>query len=270
VQPTRDINKCCEIKDEILNRKYREHLATLNENKTRDLTDALLKVKLDEEKMDKDCDLIEEDHVIMTMQDVFIAGNETSTTTILWTLVHLITHPKIQAKIHARLDEVVGFDRKPELKDRENLPYIEAVLAETSRLSSVVPLAIPHKSIRDTTLQGYTIPKDTVVILNLWAIHHDEQQWNNPMEFRPERFLDSEGKLRATSDLSYMPFGAGRRACLGEVLAKQEMFLIITGLLQQFEFKSPSEPLKQPLAKDGIVRAPLPFEVCIRKRIGAK
>lgn len=267
IQPVRDINKCCEIKDEILNRKYREHHDTLEEGKTRDLTDALLNAKLDEEKMDeKSDDVIEDDHLIMTMQDMFIAGNETSTTTILWTLVHLVTHPKIQAKIRAQLDEVVGFDRKPELKDREKLPYVEAVLAETSRLSSVVPLCIPHKATKDASLQGYFIPKDTVVILNLWAIHHDEKEWKDPWEFRPERFLDSDGKMRDTSKLSYMPFGAGRRVCLGEALAKQEMFLVICGLLQQFEFKAPKEPFKEPAGKDGIVRAPAPFEVCMRKR----
>ncbi|XP_031574308.1 steroid 17-alpha-hydroxylase/17,20 lyase-like [Actinia tenebrosa] len=267
IQAVRDINKCCEIKDKILNRKYHEHLATLKEGKTGDLTHALLTAKLDEEKTDmKSDDVIEDDHVIMTMQDVFIAGNETITTTILWTLVHLVTHPKIQAKIHAQLDEVVGFDRKPELKDKENLPYVEAVLAETSRLSSVAPLSIPHKATKDTSLQGYTIPKDTVVFLNLWAIHHDEKQWKDPMEFVPERFLDSDGKMRETSKLSYMPFSAGRRVCLGKALARQEMFLFICGLLQQFEFKAPTEPFKEPAGKDGIVRTPLPFEVCMRKR----
>ena len=267
IQPVRDLNKCCEIKDEILDRKYHEHLATLDEDKTRDLTDALLKAKLDEERMDvKSRDVIDDDHVIMTMQDMFIAGNETSTTTILWTLVQLVTHPKVQAKIHAQLDEVVGFDRKPELKDREHLPYVEAVIAETSRLSTAVPLSIPHKATRDTCLQGYSIPKDTVVIINLWSIHHDEKEWQDPMEFRPERFLDSDGKMLDTSKLSYMPFGAGRRVCLGEALAKQNMFLVICGLLQQFEFNAPKEPFKEPEGKDGIVRTPMPFEVCMRKR----
>ncbi|KAK3730812.1 hypothetical protein QZH41_001171 [Actinostola sp. cb2023] len=261
IKPARDIKNCCTVKDEILNRKYREHFETFDENVTRDLTDALIKVKLEEENVDGN-DVINEDHVIMTIQDVFIAGNETSTTTILWTLIHLMCHPQIQAKLHAEIDDVLGFDRMPEIKDRERLPYVEAVLAETARLSSVVPLSVPHKSTRHTTLDKYDIPKDTTVLLNLWAIHHDERQWDDPMEFRPERFLDSEGRMRDVSKLSYMPFSAGRRVCLGETMARQEMFLLVTGMLQEFEFSSPPDAAIQQLqGTHGIVRMPEDFQM---------
>lgn len=201
------------------------------------------------------------------MQDMFIAGNETSTATILWSLVHLMSYPDIQAKIHRQIDDVIGYDRMPELNDRKQLPLIEAVLNETSRLSSVVPLSIPHKTTRETSLGKYAIPRDTTILVNLWAIHHDEREWDEPMLFKPERFLDSDGKLKDVSKMSYMPFSAGRRICLGEALAKQMMFLVLTGILQQFQFVSPPGcDIEMTKGADGIVRRPEHFELCLKKR----
>ena len=101
------------------------------------------------------------------------------------------------------------------------------------RFETLVPMSVPHRAVCDTTLAGYEIPKNTIVMANLMALHNDEDIWGDPKKFRPERFLDTNGKLDLKKDFS-LPFGAGRRICAGETFARNTMFLCITALLQNF------------------------------------
>ena len=135
------------------------------------------------------------------------------------------------------------------------------------RCSSLAPL-FGHKTTCDTTLSGYHIPKDTTVLLNIWAINHDEREWEDPDEFNPNRFLDSDGHFTGTTKMSYMPFGAGRRVCLGESLAKTELFLLSATLLQKFKFENPPEcPLPDLQGgTDGLVVSPKPFKIIAKER----
>ena len=109
------------------------------------------------------------------MGEVFIAGMETTATTLCWALMYLIHNPDIQQRLHQELDQVIGPDRLPELDDEKNLPYLEATITETLRLSPIAALSVPHKTTVDTTLQGYSVPKGTTVLTNLWSLHHDPE-----------------------------------------------------------------------------------------------
>lgn len=144
--------------------------------------------------------------------------------------------------------------------------YTEASLREILRLETLVPSSIPHRALRDTTLAGFKIPKDTIVQTGLFAFHKDKDIWQDADNFRPERFLNEDGTLNLKKDIS-LPFGAGRRLCAGETFARNTMFLCIAALLQSFTLK-PSEG-KLPDLEDtdcGIARMPKDFWVKLESR----
>ena len=262
------LKETCQERDELVGRIYREHVKTNRIDNPQDLTDALLKAKKEAEDEDSSVkEFLTDENLIMTMAEVFMAGLETTASTLCWALLYLIHNPEVQQMLHQELDQVIGPDRLPELEDKKNLPYLEATITETLRLSSLVPLSVPHKTTVDTTLQGYSIPKGTTVLINLWSLHHDPQNWDDPEAFRPERFLDEEGHFAPPKADRFLPFSAGRRVCLGESLARIELFLVLARLLHSFKFENPPGsdlPTLKPI--NGIVLMPQPFSVCALKR----
>lgn len=264
----RRLKRAVKERDMILVRKYKEQLETYEPGKIRGFTDALIKVMKEAESDDRQLkSLISEDHVLMSMADMFAAGSETLTSTLLWVILLFNNYPGVQAKVHRELDEVIGPKRLPSLKDKKSLPYLEATLAEVLRVRPVAPLGVPHKALVDTTLNGYNIPRDTTLILNLWAIHHDPKHWENPSEFDPERFLDKNGNVVNPASMSYLPFSAGRRVCLGELLAKAELFLFVAQLMHQFKIENPPGcPLPSLEGDIGMGLKPKPYKVCIKRR----
>ncbi|KAK2103410.1 cytochrome P450 1 sub A member 2 [Saguinus oedipus] len=143
-------------------------------------------------------------------------------------------------------DTMIGKGQWPRLSDRPQLPYLEAFILETFRHSSFVPFTIPHRrgppvvTTRDTTLNGFYIPKECCVFINQWQVNHDPQLWGDPSEFRPERFLTAKGTaLNKPLSEKILLFGLGKRRCIGEVLGKWEVFLFLAILLQQLEFSVP-------------------------------
>ncbi|KAL9971262.1 hypothetical protein ACROYT_G023768, partial [Oculina patagonica] len=267
-----------ELRDAVLDAKYRQHKKKFDDKKDKkeikinDLTDALLKAFYEAQEEDgKVSQLLTEDHLVMIMNDVFNAGIQSTTATLLWLLAYMVTYPDTQARVHAEMDKLIGRYRKPRLEDRGHLPYLESTVAEILRIATTTPLSIPHKSTRDSTLGGYDIPKDTTIITNFWAIHHDPKEWENPDVFNPERFLDADGKFSAsgpTGFRSYLPFSAGRRVCLGESLAKTELFLASSRLLHQFTFeRAPGQPMPDLTGHVGVVFAPGSYKISIKNRI---
>ncbi|XP_072039612.1 cytochrome P450 2J4-like [Amphiura filiformis] len=180
---------------------------------------------------------INEHNMMSTVTQLFAAGSETTVTTLRWALLYMMAYPDIQDKVHQEIDNVVGRNRLPNLSDKEQLPYTEATLMEIQRIASIVPLGVPHYAAEDCALFGYTIPKNTIIMSNIWAIHHDPATWTDPEIFRPERFIT--GDKLAKQPEEYLPFSAGRRVCLGENLAKLELFLFFSQLLHHFTFKKP-------------------------------
>lgn len=269
IQTARDFYRVRDMQSEILNPKFLYHKSTYDSSVIRDFTDALLKAKNEIEEEEEEINkVITDDHLIMTVADVFSAGAETMTTTIRWLIACLVNFPDVQAKTQSEIDNVVGRERLPVLEDRKNLHYLEAVIAETHRFCTVAYLSLPHKATRDSTLNGFHIPKDTVVLFNVWAMHHDEKEWDRPNEFDPSRFLDPKGQLVDIAGVkSFLPFSAGRRVCSGESLAKKELFLVVARLLHQFSFTNPpGSPLPELVGEVGMNHFPKPFQVRVIER----
>ena len=262
------LKECCKERDGMIGKIYREHVEANRVQNPRDLTDTLLKAKKEAEDEDTTAKgFLTDQHLILTMAEIFMAGMETTASTLLWALLYLIHNPNIQDMLHEELDQAVGPNRLPELEDRKVLPFLEATITETLRISSLVPLSVPHKATVDATLQGYHIPKGTTVLVNLWSLHHDPDIWDAPNEFRPQRFLDAGCNFVPPKADLFLPFSAGRRVCLGESLARRQLFLVLARLLHSFKFENPPGcdlPTLEPNV--GIVLMPQPFNVCAIKR----
>ncbi|XP_075816248.1 cytochrome P450 2D27-like [Microtus pennsylvanicus] len=226
----------------------------------RDLTDAFLaemeKAKGNPESSFNDGNL----RAVVT--DLFTAGMVTTSTTLSWALLLMILHPDVQSRVQQEIDEVIGQARRPEMADQARMPYTNAVIHEVQRFGDIVPVNIPHMTSRDIEIQGFLIPKGTTLITNLSSVLKDETVWEKPLHFHPEHFLDAQGHF--VKHEAFIPFSAGRRACLGEPLARMELFLFFACLLQRFSFSVPSGQLRP--SDHGIFALPVtptPYELCV-------
>ncbi|XP_030594643.1 cytochrome P450 2U1 [Archocentrus centrarchus] len=248
-----------------LKRIITKHREALDSGNPRDLTDMYLLEMLAQQTAGEEESSFTEDYLFYIIGDLFIAGTDTTTNSVLWTLLYMVIYPDIQDKVQAEIDEVVGKHRVPSLTDKGSLPFTEATIMEVQRMTVVVPLAIPHMASETTEFRGYTIPKGTVIFANLWSVHRDPTVWDDADRFNPARFLDNEGKLLRKE--CFMPFGIGRRVCMGEQLAKMELFLTVTSLLQAFKFRLPAGKPPPPLhGRFGLTITPCPFTVCVTAR----
>ncbi|NXS18454.1 CP2DR protein, partial [Mystacornis crossleyi] len=214
-----------------------KHMKTWDPANTRDLTDVFLK-EMEKGKAAEE-NGFHYNNLRLVTADLFTAGSETTSTTLRWGLLYMLFHPEIQSKVQAEIDKVIGRERPPTMKDQASMPYTNAVIHEVQRYGDIAPVALPHMTYRDTELQGFFIPKGTTVITNLSSVLKDETVWEKPHEFYPEHFLDANGQF--VKPEAFLPFSAGRRACLGEQLARMELFLFFTTLLQKFTFVLPED-----------------------------
>ncbi|XP_038971683.1 cytochrome P450 81Q32-like [Phoenix dactylifera] len=164
------------------------------------------------------------------------AGTDTSAGTMEWALALLLNHPEALKKAKAEIDMQVGHARLVTDHDLRNLHYLQNVIKETLRLFPAGPLLLPHESSEQCVVQGYSVPRGTMLLVNAYAIQRDPQLWTNPFEFRPERFDEGEGE-----GYKNIPFGSGRRRCPGEGLAMRTMGLALGSLIQCFEWKRTRE-----------------------------
>ena len=132
---------------------------------------------------------------------------------------------------------MVGHGQTPRLIHRNDMNYTNAVLLESMRMSSIAILALPHFALSDVSIGPYIIPKGTTVLASIVSVLLDPEYFTDPHKFIPERFLDSNGKFK--HDEHVIPFGVGKRYCLGQSLAEKEFFLFFTGLMQKFDIESP-------------------------------
>ncbi|KAL1023796.1 hypothetical protein UPYG_G00046290 [Umbra pygmaea] len=243
------------------------HRETVDPANPRDLIDMYL-LEMDAQQAAGEVDSsFSEDYLFYIVGDLFIAGTDTTTNTVLWMLLYMAVYPHIQAKVQEEIDTVVGPDRVPSLTDKGSLPFTEATILEVQRMTVVVPLAIPHMASETTEFRGYTIPKGTMIFPNLWSVHRDSTVWEEPDVFNPSRFLDDQKKLLRNE--CFMPFGIGRRICMGEQLAKMELFLMFTSLMQDFHFRLPEgRPPPKMHGRFGLTLAPCPYTVTVRPRRG--
>lgn len=140
--------------------------------------------------------------------DLFGAGTETTSTTLLWAMMYMVTYPDIQRAIQREIDAVLDEGQPPRWSDRERMPYVQACIHELQRMADIVPFSVPHCTSDDVTLGGYFIPKNTMLLPSLYSAHRDQTLWPEPEKFVPERFLDAEGKLVKREQL--IPFSMGK------------------------------------------------------------
>ncbi|XP_036407372.1 cytochrome P450 2U1-like [Megalops cyprinoides] len=243
-----------------------QHSSSLDPDNPRDLIDMyLVEVAQQKERVGAGETSFSEDYLFYIIGDLFVAGTDTTTNTILWTLLYMCMYPDIQEKVQVEIDSVIGPDRVPSLTDKARLPFTEATIMEVQRMTVVVPLAIPHMASQTTVFRNYTIPKGTVILPNLWSVHRDPTVWDNPDIFNPCRFLDKNGQLLRRE--CFIPFGIGRRVCMGEQLAKMELFLMFSTLMQAFTFRLPEGLPPPPMhGRFGLTLAPCPYTVCVTPR----
>jgi cytochrome P450 len=174
------------------------------------------------------------------LQDLFVAGSDTSSTTVEWAMAELLRNPSSMAKAHDELARVIGLTRSVEESDIDQLPYLQAVVKETFRLHPPGPLLLPRQAQETVTITSYTIPQGSRVLVNVWAMGRDEAIWHEPERFIPERFLGSTLDYKG-GDFELIPFGAGRRVCPGMPLATRMVHMVLATLLNQFEWRLPVE-----------------------------
>ncbi|KAJ6655110.1 hypothetical protein lerEdw1_006014 [Lerista edwardsae] len=245
-------------------KKVKEHEKTLDPNAPRDFVDSFL-LKMEQERSNAKTEFTRE-NLNMTAYDLFIAGTETTSTTLRYILMVLTEHPAVQAEAQQEVDQVIGQDRTPSMKDRLEMPYTEAVIHEAQRCLDLVPLGLTRVVKRDTEIQGFTIPKGSTVFPVLSSALHDHRQFQNPYQFDPKHFLDKNGAFKKNG--ADMPFSAGKRNCVGEGLARMELFLYLTTILQSFHLRPPPGVTKINLKPElsNIGNIPPPVLLCLSPR----
>ncbi|CAG8670626.1 716_t:CDS:2, partial [Cetraspora pellucida] len=206
----------------------------------------------------KDEGILDDLDIIYLVYVIFAAGTDTISSSLTWISAALANNPEVQYKAHQELDRVIGHSRLPEVSDELNIPYTRAIIKESQRYCAPIYLGLPHGIEEDDEYNGYHIPANSVVILNQYGIHMDEKRYENPKEFKPERFLGVTESSAALANGSYenrdhFGFGAGRRLCTGIHMAERELLLGVSFLLWCFKIENAS-----PLGKDG---KPIPIDL---------
>ncbi|KAM9377050.1 cytochrome P450 2J6-like [Pholidichthys leucotaenia] len=239
-----------------------EHKKTRVRGEPRDFMDCYLD-ELD--KRGNDGSSFSEEQLIMYALDLYFAGTDTTSNTLLTAFLYLMNYPHIQDQCQQEIDRVLGGKDQVTFDDRHNMPYVQAVIHEAQRVANTVPLSVFHCTTKDTELMDYSIPKGTMIIQNMTSVLNEEGQWKFPHEFNPENFLNDKGEF--VKPEAFMPFSAGPRMCLGEGLARMELFLITVTLLRKYKFIWPEdagEPDYTPVY--GVTLTPKPYCMKLQHR----
>ncbi|CAH1791288.1 unnamed protein product [Owenia fusiformis] len=235
--------------------KIEEHRKTYSGDTIRDFVDLYIQAEENEE----DKTHLTEENVFQLIVDLFEAGTETTKTSLTWGVLHMTQHPHIQDKCHKELEIVFDKDHIPSAGDRLKMPYTEATVYELQRCANIAPVTIPHRAQEATSVGGYIIPAEAMIFGNLFSVHMDKEYWENPSAFNPDRWIKNGMVIKHEN---FMPFGIGRRICLGKDLAKMELIIMFSALMQRFSFKLPDGAVADMEGVQGMTLTPKPFKVC--------
>ncbi|NXD86835.1 CP2J6 protein, partial [Halcyon senegalensis] len=243
----------------LLAKELQIHKEKRKTDENRDFIDYYLD-EIDKTKGDADA-TYDEENLIQIVFDLFLASIETTSTTLRWALLYMVIYPDIQEKVQKELDAVLGSSHLICYEDRKKLPYTNAVIHEIQRYSSVILIALPRQSVKDTELLGFPVPKNTIILVNIHSVMSDPEKWETPDQFNPGHFLDKDGNF--VNREAFLPFSIGHRVCMGEMLARMELFIFFSTLLQAFRFTLP-EGVKEVNTKFvfGCTMKPPPYQLC--------
>ncbi|XP_004590596.2 cytochrome P450 2K6-like [Ochotona princeps] len=239
---------------------FLDHRHKLDKNDPRSFIDAFLVRQ--QEETDISTDFFSDENLLALVSNLFVAGTETTASTLRWGILLMMRYPEVQKKVCEEITKVVG-SAQPRIAHRTQMPYTDAVIHEVQRFADILPTGLPRATTTNVTFKNYHIPKGTEVITLLTSVLRDQTQWAKPEEFNPQHFLNSKGKFIKRE--AFMPFSLGRRMCAGESLAKMELFLFFTSLMQKFTFQPPPgvSHLHLDLTPDtGFTTRPLPHKIC--------
>ncbi|OCH84376.1 cytochrome P450 [Obba rivulosa] len=215
---------------------------------------------------------LDTEHVIKsTLATIYLAGADTTVSTLATFFLAMALYPDVQVKAREELDAVLGGRRLPELSDQESMPYITSIMKESLRWKPVVPLNFPHRLTEDDVYRGYHLPKGSLVLANNWAILHDEDMYPDPSAFKPDRFM-KDGKLDSEiRDPATAAFGFGRRICPGRYMAQDQLWIVIASVLATFEIGKEVDGNGQEIMPEtdslpGFLSHPRPFKCTIKPR----
>ncbi|XP_004620832.2 cytochrome P450 2B4-like [Sorex araneus] len=236
-----------------------KHRETLDCSAPRDFIDTYL-IRMDKEKSDPNTEFHQQ-NLIIGVLSLFFAGTETTSTTLRYGFLLLLKYPHMTERVQKEIDQVIGSHRAPALNDRANMPYTDAIIHEIQRFSDLLPIGLPHTVTKDTHFRGYIIPKGTEVYPILNSALNDPRYFEKPETFNPDRFLDTNGELKKNN--AFMPFSIGKRICLGEGIARTELFLFFTTILQNFNLATNMAPEDIDLTpmECGIGKLPPPYKI---------
>ncbi|XP_029329771.1 cytochrome P450 2B9-like [Mus caroli] len=259
--------KIAKNQQEILNfitHHVEKHRATLDPSAPRDFIDTYL-LRMEKEKSNYNTEFHHQ-NLMMSVLSLFFAGTETTSTTLCCGFLLMLMYPHVAEKVQKEIDQVIGSHRLPTLHDRTKMPYTDAVIHEIQRFSDIVPTGAPHRVTKDTIFRGYLLPKNTEVYPILSSALHDPQYFVQPDSFNPEHFLDANGALKKSE--AFLPFSTGKRICLGESIARNELFLFFTSILQNFSVASPvaSKDIDLTPKESGIGKIPPTYQICFLAR----
>ncbi|XP_066260032.1 probable cytochrome P450 303a1 [Euwallacea similis] len=244
---------------DFLKKELEQHKKTHERENPRDLMDMYLNVLYSPDHGES----FSEEQLLAICLDMFMAGSETTNNSTSFGFLYLILNPDVQKKTQEEIDSVLG-GRPPRLDDRPNMPYTEAVVLEALRMFGLRAFSVPHRALKDTYVAGYFIPKDTLVAAN----YHGSMMGPNcgftdPDKFDPERYI-IDGKV--TIPEHFIPFGIGKRRCMGDSLAKANIFMFITAILQKYDVKVVPESPPDMKVVDGITPAPVHYKAKFIRR----
>ncbi|XP_067322194.1 cytochrome P450 2J4-like [Anolis sagrei] len=256
--PHKEALRATEMLLSLAKKEIQKHKEQKSFQEPRDFIDFYL-LEIEKRKNDP-TSTYDDENLAQDIHDLFIAGTETTATSLKWAILLLANHPDIQDKAYKEIEGVLC-SSSFSYQDLKKLPYTNAVLHEIQRSKYPLLFGIPRQTTKDVKMRGFLIPKGTIVIPNLYSVLLDPKHWESPKEFNPKHFLDQDGHFIARKE--FLAFGAGSRVCLGEQLARMEFFIFLVNLLRAFRFQLP--PGVKELNEDptpGVTTPPHPYKVC--------
>ncbi|KAL3862685.1 hypothetical protein ACJMK2_008638 [Sinanodonta woodiana] len=254
------IAKKMQIIKDFISELIEEHMNKFDEENVEDFIDAFISEMKKQDVGENN--IFTKEYLASIIMDLFLAGTETTSTTVTWASFYLATRHDIQSRIFEEIKSLVGTERLPSMQDKHRLVYTEAFIMEVLRMSSIVIISAAHAPVSDVWIRGFHIPKGMQMLPDISSVLSDPAVWGDPENFRPERFVSEEGTLLKPDE--FIPFFTGKRNCLGESLARMELFLFISALVQRFEIMPPEGETLDIKDVDGIfggTHAPKPFYI---------